>query len=243
MIDGMSIEDGWHMMLKTIIKRGKMHKKDDASILEFLDGFRLFLSPVDSYTRFCGCETTQNFLKLVDLGVFDIEGYPMKGPALGKYVKSLTDGDLINLDGPNDFVYTYPERLYAIWMVNDDGDKGFFDQVDVMCSRLEENIGSNRAVATLYQVALDKDQEHIPCLNWLQATVRDDSLILHVMFRSNDIFMAWPSNMLFLTHLGLRMQDRLRKKYPQLTFDGIDYSVTSAHIYETDLEMAKEVIK
>ena len=243
MIEGMTIEDGWHMMLKTIMNQGKMHKKDDASILEFIDGFRVFITPVDDYMRFCGCDTTQQFIKMVDAGAFDIDGYPMKGAALGEYVKSLTDEDLIHLEGPDDFIYTYPERLFSIWMANDDGDKGFFDQVDVICRRLEENIGSNRAVATLYQVALDENQEHIPCLNWLQATVRDDSLVLHVMFRSNDIFMAWPSNMLFIAHLGLRIQDRLRKTYPNVCFTGIDYSVTSAHIYETDLEMAKEVIK
>ena len=79
MIEGMTIEDGWHMMLKTIMNQGKMHKKDDASILEFIDGFRVFITPVDDYMRFCGCDTTQQFIKMVDAGAFDIDEDIVKG--------------------------------------------------------------------------------------------------------------------------------------------------------------------
>ena len=41
-------------------------------------------------------------------------------------------------------------------------------------------------------------EQHIPCLNWVQATIRNNKLILHVIFRSNDCYSAFPSNMLFI---------------------------------------------
>ena len=36
-------------------------------------------------------------------------------------------------------------------------------------------------------------REDIPCLNWMQALIHDDCLTLHIMFRSNDIYQAFPA--------------------------------------------------
>ena len=61
---------------------------------------------------------------------------------------------------------------------------------------------------------------------------------MHCMFRSNDLYGAWPSNMLFLTGLGLSMAENLK----DVTFNGIHYHSSSLHIYKTDLDAVKEVL-
>ena len=129
------------------------------------------------------------------------------------------------------------------YLSDKDSNIQFFNQIEIICNRLKENKGSNRAVATLYSAGLDKDEEHIPCLNWLQALIRDDRLILSVMFRSNDIYNAFPSNMHFITYVGLSITEKLQKYYPTLRFDGFYYQCSSAHYYtdECDYETVHNI--
>ena len=79
-------------------------------------------------------------------------------------------------------------------------------------------------------------------MQFLQATIRGNELVLHVIFRSNDIYGAWPANMFFITYIGLMIKDAMSEKIPDLVFTGIDYHVSSAHIYETDIEKARGVL-
>lgn len=232
------VEKKWKSLLSEIVHDGHSHHKDDQPIREVLSKNFFVQNPVLDKAFFFP-HPARRFLDWIREGVFDIEDYPLKGDALADYVASFGKPDHIYLDGPDSFVYTYPERIRNI-----DADLArSTDQFEVMAQRLIENRGSNRAVATLYSARMDGDREDIPCLNWMQFSIRENSLILHVMFRSNDIYGAWPSNMYFLTYVGLLMQERLEERYPSLIFDGIDYHVSSAHIYETDMEMAKKIIE
>lgn len=142
-----------------------------------------------------------------------------------------------------DFVYTYPQRLKAYDGLDEFGKYKLFDQIDIITNRLEANIGSNRAVAVLYNPGLDKEEEHIPCFNWVQALVRDNSLYLAVIFRSNDILNAFVSNMHFISYIGMSIEDKLKNKYPSLKFDGIYYNGTSCHYYMEFDEYVNEIIK
>jgi thymidylate synthase len=179
-------------------------------------------------------------LHWVEKGVADIKDYPMKGEALADYAGSLDDQHMI--DGGN-FVYTYPERFSNYVTVYKFSEVVVgCDQLELMESRLLENIGSNRSVAVLYHPGWDGVEDDIPCLNWIQALVRDNKLILSVIFRSNDCYGAWPANMLFLTYVGLRLVDDLREIYPLLTFKGIDYHCSSLHIYKTDFPAVKKLL-
>lgn len=141
------------------------------------------------------------------------------------------------------FVYTYPERLLHQFNViefdveDDLREMGFLDQYQVILNRLGTSMGSNRAVATIYQPGLDRERDDIPCLNWLQATVRDNNLELHVMFRSNDLYGAWPANMYLLTYLGLSFANELGKD-----FNGIHYHSSSLHIYEANLDAVRKIL-
>lgn len=239
-----NISEAWENMLYDIYYDGEDYKKDDALIREKLGYFYRLYNPMLGM-GFGSMITSQHFIDLVKKGAFDIDGYPIKGIALANYIKSLDNDDFIylNTNDNRDFVYTYPERLQALWTCDENGSYKFWNQIKVMIERLKNNLGSNRAVATLYQVGLDHDRVDIPCLNWLQFTVRNNRLTLHVVFRSNDIYGAWPSNMYFLTYLGLKVQEKLQEEYPSVVFSDINYHVSSAHIYHTDLDAVKKVVK
>ena len=140
-----------------------------------------------------------------------------------------------------DFVYTYPQRLIQYDTVNTMGDMLYYNQLEIIIERLKENSGSNRAVAVIYNPGLDKRAEHIPCFNWMQALIRDNMLYLSIMFRSNDIYNAFPSNMYFISYIGLTLLEELQLTYPSLQFAGIYYQCSSAHYY-TDV-ITDEIIE
>ena len=233
----MNIEEMWKSILVDIYKKGTEHTKDDAKIKEILNISGFISNPLDE-VKFYGEKLSKNtYIHFIKAGYFNIYGYSMKDEALAKYVMAIDDEKMI--DG-GDFVYTYPERLMNFITVNRFGEKVPINQIDVIVERLKENKGTNRAVATLYNSGLDMDEEHIPCFNWMQALIRDDILYLSVMFRSNDIFHAFPSNMYFISYLGMIIVDKLRETYPNLEFEGIYYQCSSCHYY---IEFESEVLE
>lgn len=222
-----TIESIWKQYLSEIYQNGHTHTKDDGDeICEIIGVHKTIIEPHKIYMLEIN---SQQFLYYTKRGHFDIEGYPLKGAALYEYIHSLEDKDAITLAGENSFVYTYPQRIFNMEGMN---------QFDVVAKRLQNNSGSNRAVMCLYNVKLDNQEQHIPCLNFLQVLVRDGYLTLHCMFRSNDIFNAFPSNMLFLTYLGLKLSEELN-----VMFKGIDYHCTSAHYYKDSEELVKKVLE
>lgn len=225
----------WLNLLDHITRYGMKHTKDDSPIREII-GVHEHIPNEFGIMRTLTCK---EFLEWINNGFADIKDYPLKGEALADYVSSLDDEYMI--DG-GDFVYTYPERLFNYQTVDLYGEKLGVDQIELMVHRLVENPGSNRSVATLYNCGLDGVAEDIPCLNWIQALIREGRLILSVMFRSNDLYGAWPSNMLFLNCLGLRLVDELKDNYPGLYFSHIDYHCTSLHIYETDIPAVEKIL-
>ena len=233
----MSLETIWKKLLKEIIIKGHEHKKDDSPILEII-GVHEFIP-----TEFLQSPIyvpPKPFLNAIKDGKHDIKGYPMTGEALHEYVTSIEDQYMI--DG-GDFIYTYPERLCNYITVDLFGRiMENTNQLELMRNRLENNPGSNRAVAITYNPGRDGVAEDIPCLQFIQALIRDDELTLTVIFRSNDCYGAWPANMLFINYIGLKLVDELRETYPGLTFKGIYYNVSSLHIYETDLDAARKVV-
>ena len=235
----MKLEDAWKKFLKEIIENGEKHEKDDGDVLlESLINHCFIDSPLK---QFGGQNITSKlFIDMIKQGVFNIDGYPIKDLALSEYVESLDDENMIY---GGDFVYTYPERLCGYHTIDRFGEEIDANQLEIMEYRLLEHAGSNRAVATLYNCGLDATEQHIPCLNWVQATIRDNKLILHVIFRSNDCYSAFPSNMLFISYIGIKLVEALKEEYPNLEFEGINYNSSSLHIYQGDMEAAKKVIQ
>lgn len=244
MNEGKSIEWTWRFMLKIIYGLGGDRTKDDSPIRESI-GLQFFIqNPLVEKNPMGLPLYSEQFIDMIKRGAFDIDDYLIKGEALADYVDSINHKDKIYLHHRNDegFVYTYPERLKDYITIDEYGEIEEIDQLDVICERLENNLGSNRAIANLYHAGFDHNAIDIPCLQLIQALVRDDTLYLSVFFRSNDIYGAFPSNMMFLSNIGLIIQERLNEQYPNIQFKGIDYHVTSAHIYQTDMDAVEKLL-
>ena len=237
-----SIERVWKQFLRNCLDNGKWVVKDDGDeILEIIDN-HCFIPNVIGSVMGENEISLSMFLDLIGKGKFNINNYPIEDGALQSYVLQLDDPSQIYLD-EDSFVYTYPNRIFNVKQVSRDGVVGEFNQVATIVDRLKEHIGSNRGVANLYMCGLDRDEQHIPCLQFIQCLIRDNKLSLHILFRSNDLYSAFPSNMLFLQYLGLKITDELKSMYPSLKFNGIYYNSTSLHIYRGDYEQAKKVFE
>lgn len=255
-----SIDIQWQQFLWDCYHHGRTVKKDDSKIKELMGNYVFLERPQDLPLPFKKqVNSYEEFISGIKKGLYDLPDYPLKGEALCDYVNSWNDIDKIYTDEASreelglkgePFVYTYPERLLHQFTIGNPDpdfkyDGWFINQFEVMYMRLLENLGTNRAVATIYQPGLDYDKDDIPCLNWVQATVRKNKLELHCVFRSNDLYGAWPSNMYFLTALGLWFSNELSQSSltkEQIEFNGIHYHSSSLHIYETDLPAVKKIL-
>ena len=217
-------ESKWRELLEVLLLNHKKHVKDETPIREIIGVHERIDNPYkDSMLNI----NYKQFAEAVKRGAFNIKDYPLKSEALYDYVTSLDQLDKIVLD-ENSFIYTYSERLQ-----NYQGRNQLIDIVE----RLKQDMGSNRAVAVTFNPFIDNERADIPCLQLIQALVRNDKLILCVYFRSNDLYGAFPSNMMFLTYLGMKIADELG-----VEFDYIDYHCSSLHVYETDYQQASKVI-
>ena len=214
----------WRKLLEELLLDHKEHVKDETPIREVIGVYERIDNPYkDSMLNI----NYKQFAEAVKRGAFDIKDYPLKSEALYDYVTSLDKLDKIVLD-EDSFIYTYSERLQNY--------QGRNQLIDIV-NRLKQDKGSNRAVAVTFNPFIDNNREDIPCLQLIQALVRNNKLILSVYFRSNDLYGAFPSNMMFLTYVGMKIANELG-----VQFDYIDYHCSSLHIYETDYEQALKVI-
>ena len=247
-----SIEEAWKSMLYDLYNKGTENHKDDSLVVENIGGHYFIKNPIN-FSPLALNVNSKTFIHFIKKGAFDIQEYPIKGEALADYVDSINQEDKIFIHTPEKFtadkdchkpfVYTYPERLQALFCSNTKGEIDCINQLMVIVDRLKNNLGSNRAIAVLYQAGLDSQEIDIPCLQLVQALVRDNLLVLSVFFRSNDIYGAFPSNMLFITNLGLMIQNEINKEYPDVKFHGIDYHVSSMHYYKTDEDAVKSIMQ
>lgn len=237
-----SIEKAWTNFLKECLQNGVWVTKDDSDeILEIRDNHCFIPNVISSIMG--GNEISLDlFIDLIGKGKFNIKNYPMIDKALQSYVLELDDPEQIYLSDKS-FVYTYPNRIYNVHQVTRDDEIVDVNQVETIIDRLKNHNNSNRAVANLYMCSLDRDEQHIPCLQFIQCLIRDNKLEMHILFRSNDLYSAFPSNMLFLQYLGLKITEELKEFYPGLKFLGLYYNSTSLHIYRGDYEQAKKAIE
>ena len=226
-----TITDAYTFFCKQILNNGEYVYKDDGDyILETLGNFAVINDPADlKYKVKYENYSAENLLSDIADGKFDMVGNPVKADALYQYVNSLND------PGLNGFVYTYPNRIFEHFGLS---------QYNIMKERLINNLGSNRAMTIIYDPYVDGDVKDIPCLQLLQAIVRNNNLSLHCYFRSNDMFGAFYSNMFLLTYFALKLRDDLNKEIinVNLGFDGIYYHSSSSHIYKSDIGQAKKMV-
>lgn len=140
-----------------------------------------------------------------------------------EYVPQITTNK--SFDGVS---YTYGQRFRSQFKV---------DQVDGIINDLKRNKDSRRAYATTWDPNIDSTSSSPPCIDSIQAIVRNNKLYLTVYIRTNDMYKAWPLNAFGLRYLQKIIADELKLELGTLTTIS-----SSAHIYENDWNRAKEKI-
>jgi thymidylate synthase len=150
---------------------------------------------------------------------------PLKRDQLEAYYPQL-----LTRDRPANIAYTYGERLF---------DFHGRDQVSAMVDALRETRYSRRAVAGLWDPARDAGSADPPCLNLVQARLRDGKLYLTAYFRSHDIFRAWLMNA-----FGLRkLQAEIAQRVGDCMIGDLVIVSQSAHIYADSWQAAREITR
>ncbi|NTU78554.1 MAG: hypothetical protein HGA45_03985 [Chloroflexales bacterium] len=124
--------------------------------------------------------------------------------------------------------YTYGSRLRAFG--------GAIDQVAAIVADLRSAGESRRAVAALWSPTHDAGSASPPCLNLVQARLRDGRLHLTAYFRSHDIYRAWAGNAYGLRALQGEIAGALAAEVGDLAILS-----HSAHIYAHDWARAEEL--
>lgn len=128
--------------------------------------------------------------------------------------------------------YTYGSRLRAF-----PAEGGALDQVAAIVADLRAVGESRRAVAALWSPAHDAGAPNPPCLNLVQARLRDGRLHLAAYFRSHDVYRAWASNAYGLRALQGEIAGALGADAGELAVHS-----HSAHIYAHDWARADELL-
>ncbi|MEI8167098.1 MAG: thymidylate synthase [Chloroflexales bacterium] len=133
--------------------------------------------------------------------------------------------------------YTYGSRLRAFPPTGAGPNDGTLDQIAAMVADLRASEASRRAVAVLWNPAYDAGSASPPCLNLVQARLRDGCLHLTAYFRSHDIYRAWADNAYGLRALQGEIAAALAAEVGELALLS-----HSAHIYAHDWAHAEELV-
>lgn len=132
--------------------------------------------------------------------------------------------------------YTYGQRMRQYFKV---------DQIEAAIAKLAKKPNNTNTVIDLWDSEKDFSNNNSPCLNhiWIRIT-EDDSLSLTAIFRSNDMFAAWPANAMGLRTLQQVIIDQLRYETGRfITPDPLIIISESAHIYGHDWQAANQVVE
>lgn len=138
------------------------------------------------------------------------------------YGKTLLDTD------NNGFAYTYGERI-RLW-------NNQVDQVSEVINKLKTDKNTRRAIMTTWIPTIDFESTEVPCLILIDLKWRD-KLDMTAVFRSHDIYGAYPYNIYALNNLLKYIANKINAPIGGITVHSI-----SAHIYSTDIDDVKSVI-
>ena len=148
-------------------------------------------------------------------------------------LKEALSGELSAKEWP----YTYHQRLFAHPDVNGDT----VDQMAMAIDRIARTPHSRRAVATTSVPNIDPYlKEDVPCLREVQLRCPEDAegnlvLNMNTMWRSRDLYKAWPDNVIGITFLQSVLARQIAEKTGRRVRVGsyADYS-SAMHIYGQD---------
>lgn len=126
-----------------------------------------------------------------------------------------------------DWGFSYAQRLYRYNNAN---------QIEQIVERLRDNPLSKSATISL--LIKEADVKHTPCLTTLDFKIRNETLIVTASFRSQDIGKKMYGDALALLKIALSI-------IPNFSAQGIVLilSISSAHIYQTDLKHIQSIIR
>lgn len=152
----------------------------------------------------------------------------IKEPFMERYMDCLINGYEADIN----FEYDYHTRLFNY--------ENMVNQIDdIIIPKLIRSPNTRRACAVTWIPSIDGTLHDCPCLQWLNADIRNDKLNLTVMFRSNDILLAAGANMYALTGL----QSYIAEKAGNIPLGRYCHIVCHPHIYiNRDAEELKRFI-
>jgi thymidylate synthase len=156
--------------------------------------------------------------------------YPLGKKAVEQYTNNLLYGS------DNIFSYDYHSRLFEYPLNNDK-----INQIDFIVEKLKKQPNSRRGVAITWQPNIDievskKDRGSVPCLQFVQFLIRNNKLYQTVLFRSNDLLVAYHANAIGLIALGEMVAEKIGVKYA-----GYVHHAISMHIYvDRDFDYIKK---
>lgn len=148
-------------------------------------------------------------------------------------LKAAVGGELSAQEWP----YTYHQRLFA----HPDADGSVVDQMAMAIERVAKTPHTRRAVATTAVPNIDPYlKEDVPCLREVQLRCPEDAegnlvLNMNTMWRSRDLYKAWPDNVIGITFLQSVVAKAIEEKAgrPVRVGSYADYA-SSLHIYGQD---------
>ena len=121
-----------------------------------------------------------------------------------KYAEDLLIGT------PATFEYDYHDRLFNWGEPLQAGEKPLhINQIEYIVKKMEVSPVSRRAIAITWNPYTDERLDDCPCLQLIQCLIRDGSLLMKVVFRSNDMLTAAGANMFALVNLQQHIASRL----------------------------------
>ena len=108
------------------------------------------------------------------------------------------------------FEYDYHGRLFD-WgeRLTSNGQNVHVDQIAYIIEKLKTSQKSRRAIAITWNPVIDEQLDDCPCLQLVQCVIRNKSLQMRVVFRSNDMLTAAGANMYALVQLQKHIADQL----------------------------------
>jgi len=179
----------------------------------------------------------QELINLVAVVTAEPEGFyfpepnylPCDRPFIQEYISQILE-DAPYREGVK---YTYGQRLRS-WFGR--------DQIEQVVAKLKGEIDAASAVMSLWDVK-DHEKGGSPCLNHIWLRVVDNELSLTALFRSNDMFSAWPANAMGLRALQQHIRDRLAQTSDyDLRLGPLMTISQSAHIYDDTWDNADRLI-
>jgi thymidylate synthase len=107
------------------------------------------------------------------------------------------------------------------------------NQVESIIDRLRRKPETKSATFSLHS----PHDVHLSCLSLVDCKLRDDRLVLNVVYRSQNVFASQPGNLIALSRVHRSIATAIGVQVGETVLH-----VLSAHIYESDWNAAKDVL-